>query len=133
VGGLVFKNGCILLVQRDHEPLKGWWSLPGGALETGERLEEGLRREIREETGLEVEVLSLFEVFETILPDAEGRTEYHYVLLDYLCRPASGVLAAATDARSVAWVERSQLSNYQIAKGTLAVVERAFARMDEEA
>lgn len=128
----MFENGRILLAQRDHEPLKGWWSLPGGALETGERLEDGLRREIREETGLEVEVLSLFEVFETIVPDSEGRAEYHYVLIDYLCRPASGTLAPASDARNVAWVERSGLGDYQIAKGTLAVIERAFARMNGE-
>lgn len=119
-------------MQRAHEPLKGWWSLPGGALETGETLEDGLRREIREETGLEVDVMSLFEVFESIVPDADGRAEYHYVLIDYLCRPKSGTLAAASDARNAAWVERSELPDYQIAKGTLAVVERAFARLNRE-
>lgn len=117
-----------MLVQRDHEPLKGWWSVPGGALETGETLEEGLRREIREETGLEVEILGLFEVFESIQPDAEGRTEYHYILLDYLCRPSGGALLAASDARNAVWVGETELPDYRITSGTLAVVKRAFRR-----
>lgn len=126
VGGLIFENGRILLVQRGKEPLKGWWSLPGGILETGERLADGVRREVLEETGLEVEVLNLFEVFERIMRDAKGKAEYHYVLLDYLCRPTGGELKAADDACSVAWIARPELGNYQITEGTLAVVERAF-------
>lgn len=130
---MVFQDGQILLVQRDHEPLKGWWSLPGGALETGETIENGLRREIREETGLEIEVLGLFEAFDSITRDAEGRAEYHYVLFDYLCRPASGTVAAASDASNAEWVEESRLANYRIAEGTLAVIRRAFVRMKGEA
>ncbi|HMD47585.1 MAG TPA: NUDIX hydrolase, partial [Bryobacteraceae bacterium] len=86
VGALIFEASKILLVERGKEPLKGYWSLPGGILETGERLEDALRREVLEETGLEVEPLSIFEIFERIMPDAAGRAEYHYVLIDYLCR-----------------------------------------------
>ena len=66
--------------------------MPGGILETGERLADGIRREVLEETGLEVDALSVFEIFERIMPDAEGNTEYHYVLMDYLCRPVGGQL-----------------------------------------
>jgi len=130
IGALVFRfeNGRreILLVERGKEPLKGLWSLPGGILEVGERLADGIRREVLEETGLEVEAESVFEIFERIMPDAEGRPEYHYVLVDYLCHVKGGLLQAASDVSAAAWVGRDQLRHYRITEGTLAVVERAF-------
>lgn len=136
VGALVFDspagNPRVLLVERGTEPLKGWWSLPGGVLETGERLADGVRREAREETGLEVDPYELFEVFERILPDAEGRAEFHYVLIDYLCRAIGGELAAASDASRAAWIARGDLSRYQITDGTLAVIEKAFDRVSRD-
>ena len=115
-------------MERAHEPLKGYWSIPGGILETGEKLAEGIRREVLEETGLEVEALSIFEIFERIMPDAAGLTEYHYVLIDYLCRPTGGRLKAATDVSSVAWVSAENLRDYRLTEGTLGVIERAFAK-----
>jgi 8-oxo-dGTP diphosphatase len=131
VGALVFRlegeEMQILLVERGKEPLKGFWSLPGGLLEVGEKLEDGLRRELREETGIEVGPLSMFEIFERIMPDAEGRTEYHYVLIDYVCRVSGGTLQAASDVSAVAWVSRERLSQFRITEGTLAVVQRGFA------
>jgi 8-oxo-dGTP diphosphatase len=131
IGALIFDGHSILLVERGHEPLKGWWSLPGGILETGETLADGIRREVREETGLEVEPDAVFEIFERIMPDAAGRTEYHYVLVDYTCRVVGGALGAASDASRAVWVREDQLAAYRITEGTLAVVERAFrARKD---
>lgn len=126
VGALIFDNGRILMAQRGKEPLKGWWSLPGGALECGELLADAVRREVREETGLEIEPLRVFEIFERIMRDSAGAPEYHYVLIDYVCRVTGGNLCAGDDVCRVEWKERRALSNLQITEGTLGVIERAF-------
>ncbi|MGA3073909.1 MAG: NUDIX hydrolase [Bryobacteraceae bacterium] len=126
IGALIFERGRILLVERGKEPLKGYWSLPGGVLEIGETLEQGIVREVREETGLEVEPLKMLEIFERIIRDSQGAPEYHYVLIDYICRVTGGSLRAADDASRVAWVPRRLLSTYQITTGTLPVIEKGF-------
>jgi len=126
IGALIFDRGKILLVERGREPLKGYWSLPGGVLEIGETLEQGIVREVREETGLEVEPLTMLEIFERIIRDSQGAPEYHYVLIDYICRVTGGSLRAADDASRVAWVPRRLLSDYQITIGTLPVIEKGF-------
>jgi 8-oxo-dGTP diphosphatase len=129
VGALIFAGRNILLVERAKEPLKGYWSLPGGIVEAGEKLEDAIRREVLEETGLEIDPHAMFEIFERIMPDAEGRPEYHYVLIDYLCRVMRGQLAAASDVSQAAWVPEQNLRDYRLTGGTLAVVERAFAKL----
>lgn len=126
VGALIFENNKILLVERAGEPLKGWWSLPGGVVETGETLEQAIRREIREETGLEVGPLKFLEIFERIMPDAAGKPEYHYVLVDYMCHPAGGELRAGDDAGRVAWFTESELGGLRITEGTPRVIARGF-------
>jgi mutator protein MutT len=126
VGALLFERGRILMVQRGKEPRKGWWSLPGGALETGETLEQAVRREVREETGLEVEPAGVLEIFERIVRDAAGVPEYHYVLIDYVCRVTGGTLAPGDDACDVQWVSRRDLPALTITEGTLAVIEKGF-------
>lgn len=129
VGALIFSENEILLVERGREPLKGFWSLPGGILEIGEKLDTAIRREVLEETGLMVEPLAVFEIFERIMHDTEGRPEYHYVLIDYLCRVVGGNLYAASDVTRVAWVPQRKLGEYRLTEGTLAVIERAFAKI----
>jgi ADP-ribose pyrophosphatase YjhB (NUDIX family) len=130
VGALIFtragRRGPILLVERGGKPLKGYWSLPGGLVEPGERLEEAVRREVREETGLEIEPTRMFEIFERIMRDAQGRVEYHYVLTDYVCKVIGGKLRAGDDVSRAEWARRSELDRYQITEGTLEVIERAF-------
>jgi 8-oxo-dGTP diphosphatase len=126
VGALIFDEDKILLVERGNEPLKGYWSLPGGVLETGETLEEGIVREVREETGLEVKPLQVLEIFERIVRDAQGAAEYHYVLIDYICCVTGGSLCAADDASQVAWVGCDDLPGYRITTGTLPVIEKGF-------
>jgi ADP-ribose pyrophosphatase YjhB (NUDIX family) len=126
VGAIILKRDRILMAQRGKEPLKGWWSLPGGALEIGESLKDAVCREVREETGLEIRPLGVFEIFERIMRDAAGAPEYHYVLIDYLCRITGGTLCAGDDVCCVDWVRRGDLLKLQITEGTLAVIERAF-------
>ena len=126
VGAIILHRDRVLLVERGKAPLKGYWSLPGGVLEVGERLEAGVRREILEETGLEIRPLGVVEIFERIMPDAEGRPEYHYVLIDYLCKVTGGTLCAASDCSQAQWVPRRELKNYRITEGTPPVIEKAF-------
>jgi len=126
VGALIFDGDRILMAERGGEPLKGWWSLPGGLVETGESLEAAIRREVREETGLEVRPLGVVEIFERIMRDAQGAAEYHYVLIDYICRVLGGVPRAGDDVSRVEWVARRDLAQLRITEGTLAVIEKGF-------
>jgi 8-oxo-dGTP diphosphatase len=126
VGAIILDRDCVLLVERGKPPLQGYWSLPGGVLETGETLEEGVRREILEETGLEIRPRAVAEIFERIMLDSAGRPEYHYVLIDYICRVTGGTLCAASDCARAEWVPRRRLAEYLITEGTVPVIEKAF-------
>src|ERR1700691_2293621 len=134
VGALIFtragRRGPILLIERGGHPLKGYWSLPGGLVETGEKLEDAVRREILEETGLRIQPVSRLEIFERIMRDASGRAEYHYVLADYVCKVVGGALRAGDDVSRAEWVRRSELDNYRITEGTREVIERAYVNHD---
>jgi len=126
VGALIFNADAILLVERAGEPLKGYWSLPGGLVETGELIEDAVKREVREETGLDVEPAYRFDIFERIMRDPDGRPEYHYVLVDYVCTVTGGEMRPADDVSRVEWVPREKLRDYKITSGTLEAVERAY-------
>ena len=128
MGAVILHRNRVLLVERAKPPLEGYWSLPGGVLETGELLDQGVCREVREETGLVVKPLRIIEIFERILRDAGGRVEYHYVLIDYLCRVTGGLLKAADDVSRAEWVSRQSLGRYKITEGTRPVIEKAFRK-----
>jgi 8-oxo-dGTP diphosphatase len=127
VGAVIIESDRVVLVRRGSEPLAGEWSLPGGAVETGETLEACVAREMVEETGLCVEVGPVVEVFDRITRDKEGRVEYHYVLVDYLCWPAGGTLQAGSDVDAAVWAEISALDEYHLAATATAVIHRAVA------
>jgi ADP-ribose pyrophosphatase YjhB (NUDIX family) len=130
VGAVIVDDGRVLLVRRGSEPLKGHWTLPGGLLELGEPLLDGVVREVREETGLTVEPVELVELVDRIHREEE-RVRYHYVIADYLCRVAGGVLRAASDADAVRWVERAEWNSHsalQLDPITARVIEIGWQR-----
>jgi 8-oxo-dGTP diphosphatase len=126
VGGVVVRDGRALIVRRGHEPRKGEWSLPGGRVELGESLEDATRREIREETGLDVDVGPLVEAFDRV-HRLDGRIRYHFVILDYLCVPLAGEARAGDDAEEVAWVTAEELDGYGVNAHAAAVIRRGLA------
>jgi 8-oxo-dGTP diphosphatase len=126
VGGVVIAGGRALLIKRGHPPLEGEWSIPGGTLEVGETLLEGVRRELAEETGIEVRVLDLIEVFERVFRDEAGKPRYHFVILDYLCEVASGKARAGSDVTDVAWALEEDLEKYSLTPTAARVIRRAF-------
>lgn len=129
VGAVVIDGSKVLLVRRGQEPLKGEWSLPGGALELGETLRRGVVREVLEETGLTVVPAGIVEVLDRITQDdSSGRIRYHYVLVDFLCLVAGGTVRGGSDAEEARWVERVELQeqSYRLAPLTVQVIEKAF-------
>lgn len=130
VGAIVVHEGRVLLVKRGKEPLKGRWSLPGGLLEVGESLHQGVIREVREETGMEVEPAELIELLDRIHRE-EDRVRFHFVIADYLCWVVGGELHASSDADEVRWVDRSEWNSHSaLALEPIAVrvIEKAWHR-----
>ncbi len=125
VGGIVFREDQVLLIKRGKEPNLGRWSIPGGAVQTGETLKEAVIRELREETHLEVEVLVVTKVLDRIFRDPDGRVAYHYVLVDFLCHPKEGALKPDSDAEDARFVPLQELSSYSLPTHTLEVIRRA--------
>jgi 8-oxo-dGTP diphosphatase len=133
VGGVVIHRRRVLLIRRGCEPLKGQWSLPGGMLELGEQLEDGVRRELKEETGLEVEPLALLAVFDRIMrggPDGQ-RVRYHYVIVDYVCRRKRGRLVPASDVLDARWVRPEDLPLYQLTDKATSVIRQAYEFLEK--
>ena len=118
----------VLLIRRGTAPLLGEWSLPGGVLECGESLRDAVVREAREETGLIVECGEMLGVYERVIRGDEGRVRYHFVLIDFLCRPVGGELAAGSDAAEVGWFTREQLPALNLAYDASDVVLKGLAR-----
>jgi ADP-ribose pyrophosphatase YjhB (NUDIX family) len=131
VGSIIIEGDRVVLVKRAHPPIQGQWSIPGGVLEVGEMVREAAIREAREETGLIVEPGELLGVFDRILRDAEKRVQYHYVLIDFLCRRTGGELSAASDAAEVRWFTLKELPALNLAQDPLEVIQKGFARLRE--
>ena len=134
VGGVIIDNGCALLIRRGGEPLRGEWSIPGGTLELGESLQQGVARELREETGLEVRVLELIEVFDRIFPnddlqwpERKDQPRFHFVIVDYLCERIGGEPRAGGDVTHVAFATEDELGQFHLTETATRVLKKAFA------
>ncbi len=134
VGGVVIDEERALLIRRGSEPLRGEWSIPGGTLDLGETLAEGVVRELREETGIEVRILGQIEVFERIFAEKSGgkteekkRPRYHFVIVDYLCERVSGEPRAGSDVTDVAYAREEELEKFHLTETALSVIRKAFA------
>ena len=126
VGAVIIDAGRVLLVKRGAPPLLGEWSLPGGVVEIGETLRAAAEREAREETGLIVQAGEVLEVLDRIIPGEQGRPQYHYVLIDFLCRLAGGELRAGGDAADAAWAKKDELEKFKLEKPAIQVILLGF-------
>ena len=129
IGAIIIEGDRVVLVKRAHPPIQGHWSIPGGVLEVGEMVREAAVREAREETGLIVEAGELLGVYDRILRDPEHRVQYHYVLIDFLCRAVGGQLLAASDAAEVSWFTRKELPGLNLADDTQDVIQKGFEKL----
>lgn len=128
VGAVIIDRGRVLLVKRGSPPMAGQWTIPGGVVELGETLRSAAEREAQEETGLTVQAGEVIEVIDRILPGDDGRLQYHYVLVDFLCSVVAGEPRAGSDAADVAWVAENELEKFKLEKKALEVVRKAFAQ-----
>ena len=126
VGAVVVRDGRALIVRRAHEPRQGEWSLPGGLLDLGESLADAARREVREETGLDVEIGPIIETFDRVHRDPEGRIRYHFVIVDFVCWSQAGAPIAGSDAEAVAWVTADEIDRYGVNAHAKAVILRGL-------
>src|SRR6266700_1870173 len=134
VGGVIIDRGRTVLIRRGTEPLLGEWSIPGGTIEVGETLEEAVRRELREETGLEVRVLELIELFDRIYPDNRSaaatnkkKPRFHYVIADYLCKLVAGEPRAGSDVTDLAFAREEELARFHLTEKATSILKKAFA------
>jgi 8-oxo-dGTP diphosphatase len=128
VGAVIVSNGRALLIRRGQAPVVGEWSLPGGVLECGETLREAAIREAQEETGLTVEVAEMLGVYERVIRSDDGRVRYHYVMIDFLCRPVFGEAKAGSDAAEIGWFSREELSALGMTRDANDVVMKGLAK-----
>ena len=134
IGGVVIDQGRTLLIRRGSEPLLGEWSIPGGTLELGESLQEGVVRELLEETGIEVRVLDLIEVFDRVFPEdgaigaeAKRKPRFHFVIADYLCERLGGEPRAGSDVTDVAFAREEEFARFHLTETATRVLRKAFA------
>ena len=127
VGAIIRDGGRIVLIRRDREPAKGRWTFPGGVVELGETVRDAVRREVLEETGLEVEVGEMALLIDRILRDEAGRIRFHYVILDFLARPVGGALRAGDDAGDICWAGLDELDELDVTEQAKGIARKILA------
>lgn len=128
VGTIVVRDGCVLLARRGKPPGLGKWSVPGGAVDAGEALEDAARREIREECGIEVELTDTIEVIQRITRDETQRARFHYVIVDYVARWKAGEPQPSPEASEVRWVRPEEFDTLDMTPGTAEVIRRMLRK-----
>jgi 8-oxo-dGTP diphosphatase len=128
VGAIVAENGRVLMARRGKEPSYGLWSVPGGAVHLGEDLKAAACREIKEELGIEVELTDVIEIMERVTRDAEGRIQYHYVVIDYLARHVGGEPTPSPEALEVRWIAPEDFPTYEMTRGTADIILRMLEK-----
>lgn len=131
VGVVIFRGDQVLLAQRGKPPRRYTWSIPGGAQEIDETVREAARREVREETGLEIEILGLIDVVDSINRDPDGRVQFHYTLVDFVAEWRSGEAVAGDDVPEVCWADLDDLEGYNIRGVTLEIIRLAAKKRHE--
>ncbi|HIE23550.1 MAG TPA: NUDIX domain-containing protein [Candidatus Korarchaeota archaeon] len=122
VGGVLIKDGMILLAKRSYPPGEGLWSIPGGLVKIGETLRDAVKREVREECGLDVEPINPIKVFDVIEKDSDGEVRFHYVIVDYLCEIKGGAIHPGDDVEDLRWVNLDEALTLALTKGTRELI-----------
>ena len=129
VGAIIICDGKILLEKRKGEPGKGKWSIPGGLVELGESVEDTVVREVKEETGLDVEKPEHIDVVDNIIRDANGEIKYHFVILDYFVKLKGGTLSVGSDAGELKWVSLNEVEKYDLTKTFREFLKRNYEKL----
>ncbi|MBS7646766.1 MAG: NUDIX hydrolase [Candidatus Bathyarchaeia archaeon] len=131
VGAIIICDGKILLIKRKGEPAKGKWSVPGGIVELGEKAEEAVIREVKEETGLDVAEPELVDVVDNIVRDMNGEIKWHFVIVDYFVKVKGGELRAADDAEEIRWVPLGDVEKYDLTKTFRNFLQRNREKLEK--
>lgn len=124
IGAIIVQDGKILLAKRGSEPGKGKWSVPGGLVELGEKVEKAVVREVKEETNLDVEVVRLIDAVNNIIQDSNGKLRFHFVILDYLTKLKGGTLQSSSDVLDTKWVRLEEAEDYDLTDTFRAFLKR---------
>jgi ADP-ribose pyrophosphatase len=128
VGAVIIHQGKVLLVKRAKDPARGYWSIPGGAIELGERAREAVKREVKEECGLDIEVGPVLEVVDSIHRDAEGKLRFHYVIVDFLAYPKGLGVCPSSDVEEARWFTPEELEEIPLPSGTKELLKRVLSQ-----
>jgi len=129
VGAIIIDKNRVLLIRRAAPPGEGLWAIPGGIVKLGEKLEDAVKREVKEETGLEVEVGKLIDLVEVLIKDEKGRIEYHYIIADYEAKVIGGKLKASSDALEAKWFNLNEIEKIEATKSTKKILKKIVGEL----